>query len=156
MALGTVKPLLATWCADGDLGVQNVLALWGTRRDLQVSIHAYEDTVRRSHHILRAHRRRRCACARVESKVGGAALYKSKVNFGGRGELSRDFRNSSTDNLSAVSWFSVVSLLCVVCLGNARCTARRTAIQLHEPNYEMPPILNRPLVPSFPLHPARL
>jgi hypothetical protein len=27
MALGTVKPLLATWCADGDLGVQNVLAL---------------------------------------------------------------------------------------------------------------------------------
>ena len=36
MALGTVKPLLATWCADGDLGIQNVLAVW-----TQVSIHVY-------------------------------------------------------------------------------------------------------------------
>ena len=65
MALGTVKPLLATWCADGDLGVQNVLALW-----TQVSLHAYEG-LWRSHHIIRAHRCRSVCTSRVVSHVRG-------------------------------------------------------------------------------------
>jgi hypothetical protein len=30
MALGAVKPLLAAWCADGDLCVQDVFALYRT------------------------------------------------------------------------------------------------------------------------------
>jgi hypothetical protein len=46
------------------------------------------------------------------------------------------------------------TLLCLVCLRNARCTAGRTAIPLHEPKYEMPPIFESTawLVASFPLY----